>query len=127
VRLEPDPSDPRPERVNRTVPKPFQAENPGPEPVKDMTDCIAGQLVATEHVNETVQCYRRDMQAGDELVEVISDGYQPGGDYDTVKVIRSWTDHVYIGEAERAYSDEGWERSMNNIGRRYGAESFQQR
>jgi hypothetical protein len=122
VRLEPDPSDPRPERVNRTVPKPYQAENPGPEPVKNMTDCIAGQLVATEHVNETVQCYRRNMQAGDELVEVISDGYQPGGDYDTVKVIRSWTDHVYIGEAERAYYDQGWGALEGN--RSHYSESF---
>src|SRR4051812_33623928 len=121
VRLEPDPSDPRPERVNRTVPKPYQAENPGAEPVKDMTDCIAGQLVATEHVNEVVESDRKTMREGDELVEVVRESaYKP--DYDTVKVIRSWTDHVYIGEAERAYYDQGWGALEGN--RSHYSESF---
>ena len=48
------------------------------------------------------------MKDGDELVEVVNDGYQPGGDYDRVKVLRSWTDHVWVGEASAAYRDTGW-------------------
>lgn len=42
--LEPDPNDPAPERISRTVPKPFVAADPGPEPVKSNDGCIAGEL-----------------------------------------------------------------------------------
>src|SRR3954451_23828730 len=51
VRLEPDPADPYPQQVWRSVPKPYEASDPGPEPVKSSEGCIAGQMVTTEHVN----------------------------------------------------------------------------
>ena len=35
IRLEPNPDDPKPTRVDREVPKPFTAEYPGDEPVKN--------------------------------------------------------------------------------------------
>jgi hypothetical protein len=37
-----DPDDPEPERPNRTIPRPFEATNPGPEPVKSPEGCLAG-------------------------------------------------------------------------------------
>lgn len=41
-----DPDDPRPPRRERTIPKPFHAPDPGPEPVKAEEGCVAGQLHA---------------------------------------------------------------------------------
>ena len=106
LRLEPNPADPKPEYVTRSIPKPFLAENPGPEPVKNPDGCIAGQLVTTEHVNEAVEVWRKDLQDGEEIVEQVSDGHV--SDYDRVKVLRSWNSHAWIGEAGSSYSDEGW-------------------
>src|SRR4051812_13859814 len=109
VRLEPDPADPSPQRVDRTVPKPFEASDPGPEPVKSSEGCVAGQLITTEHVNEIVELmWRKDMREDDELVEVTGKGYRDDPDFDKVKVQRSWNDHVWIGEDYHSYHDEGW-------------------
>src|SRR3954454_5981705 len=109
VRLAPDADDPRPTRVERSIPKPFHATDPGPEPVKDPEGCVAGQMVTTEHVNELVDLmWRKDMLADDELVEVTGKGYRDDPDFDRVKVRRSWNSHVYIGESAMPYQDDGW-------------------
>lgn len=42
LRLQPNPKDPQPDRFERTIPKPYTAEDPGPEPVKSADGCIAG-------------------------------------------------------------------------------------
>src|SRR3954471_5754607 len=110
VRLAPDADDPRPTRVERSIPKPFHATDPGPEPVKDPEGCVAGQRVTTEHVNEVVKIFRKDMREDDELVEVVSqsESMSIGDLYDFVEVRRSWNSHVYIGEGAQYYQDEGW-------------------
>jgi hypothetical protein len=105
--LAPNPKDPRPDRVERSIPKPYEASNPGPEPVKSPEGCVANQLVSTLHENEIVECWRKDVRAGEEIVEVISDGFEgPESDYDRVKVKRTWTDHVYVGTTQ--HGDDGW-------------------
>jgi len=107
--VEPDPSDPQPERVEREIPKPFESTDPGPEPVKNDEDCVSGQLVTTEHVNEAVEVWRKDLRPGEEVVEVLSESsIGTDGDYDRVKVLRSWNSHVYIGEGSQSYYDDGW-------------------
>jgi hypothetical protein len=37
-----DPKDPEPEHIQRTIPKPFQVADPGPEPVKSAEGCLVG-------------------------------------------------------------------------------------
>lgn len=108
VRMTPDANDAQPARVDRTVPKPFHSTDPGPEPVKNDEGCVAGQLVTTEHIGETVEVWRKDMQDGDEFIEVATESGMGNSDYDRVKVKRSWNSHVYIGESAHAYQDEGW-------------------
>lgn len=43
VRLKPNPKDPHPTRFERSIPKPYDAKDPGPEPVKSPEGCIAGR------------------------------------------------------------------------------------
>ena len=108
MRLEPDENDPRPTRVDRTIPKPFTTVDPGPEPVKNDEGCMAGQLVTTEHVDELVEVWRTDMKDDDEFVKVVRESGIGSSDYDKVQVRRSWNSHVYVGEGAQSYQDEGW-------------------
>src|SRR3954467_6088190 len=112
VWMKPIDRDPRPDRVERAVPKPYEATDPGPEPIKSTEGCLAGQMVATEHVDELVDVYRRDMRDGDEVVEKVSDGHND--DYDRLKVKRTWTDHIYYSEGHEHGWDEGWANLPDN-------------
>lgn len=109
---QPNPKDPRPARVERTVPKPYVAADPGPEPVKSTEDCVAGQIITTNHVNELVEIYRHDMRDRDVIEEVVSHGHGDDDKWDRVKVKRTWNSHVYIGEG--AYWDQGWANLPDN-------------
>ena len=109
VRIEPSDTDPRPNYIKRTVPKPFTATDPGDEPVKSELGCQAGTMIGTDHVDEIVEIYRQEMIDGDEEVELVSEsriGVKNGADrYDRIKVKRSWTSWIYYGEAAYSYSD----------------------
>jgi hypothetical protein len=105
IRMKPVDRDPQPERVERSIPRPFEASDPGDEPVKDPTGCKANQMVTTEHVDEIVEVWRKDVLDSDEIIKVLSDGFEPGGDYDKLSVKRSWNDHVFYTE-DRYWSDE---------------------
>ena len=109
ITIEPSDSDPAPDYVGRSIPKPYTAGDYRDEPVKSDDGCIAGQLVTTEHVNELVETYRMDVRDGDEIVEVVRESSISSDRYDTVKVKRTWTDHVWIGENAISYHDEGWQ------------------
>jgi hypothetical protein len=89
--------------VERAIPKPYDAVDPGPEPIKSDEGCVAGQMVTTEHVNEVVEVYRRDMRDGDEFVEVVRESGMDDDKYDRVKVKRSWNSHVY-SDKERTWA-----------------------
>lgn len=106
VRLRPNPKDPRPAIVERKIPRPFTAVNPGPEPTKSTEGCAAGRMITVRHINELVECYRRDMLPGDTLLDVKRESSMSNDNYDMVRVARTWTDHTYYG-ANRYY-DEGW-------------------
>ena len=82
IRLQPNPADPRPERVERTIPKPYEADNPGDEPVKSSEGCVAGQMVTTEHRDEIVEIYRRHLKDDEEVIEVVDKGFSDDGRYD---------------------------------------------
>jgi hypothetical protein len=112
VWMKPIDRDPRPDRVERAIPKPYEATDPGPEPTKSTEGCLAGQMVATEHVDELVEVYRRDMRDGDEIVEKVSDGFEDS--YDRLKVKRTWTDHIYYSEGHEHGWDEGWANLPDN-------------
>ena len=121
VRMTPDANDPAPTRVERSIPKPYTSVDPGPEPVKNDEGCVAGQLITTEHVNEVVETWRKDMREGDELVEVVDESsITSDGGYDRVKVKRSWNSHSYIGEGAQPYQDEGWGNLDDNHNRHGG-------
>jgi hypothetical protein len=61
VRSEPNPADPYPQRYDRTIPKPFEATDPGPEPVKSDHGCIAGSSTAEPYYGlEPVYDWRPD-------------------------------------------------------------------
>jgi hypothetical protein len=110
--LKPVDRDPKPSRVERTIPKPYEAVNPGAEPIKSSEGCVAGQMVTTNHVNEIVELYRRDVKDHEVIEEVVSDGFTDDGRYDRVKVKRTWDSHVYI--AENAGWDQGWADLFDN-------------
>jgi hypothetical protein len=116
MRLAPNPNDPHPERVEREIPKPYDATDPGDEPVKSTEGCVAGQTVATEHVGELVEIYRREMREHDVIQgDVVSKGFSDDGRYDRVNVKRTWTDHVYIGQKSEQHGwDEGWANLPDN-------------
>jgi hypothetical protein len=125
VQIEPNPKDPQPERFYRTVPKPFEAIDPGPEPVKDADGwnygeirrdwpCVAGTDAVTLHDNEEIEIYRLDMREGDELVEVVRESSFGNDEYDTVKVRRTWRSGVYYGEIGSGWgTDDGWREFVN--------------
>ena len=110
LRLEPNADDPRPNRYDRTVPKPFVTSDPGPEPVKSDAGCQAGTLMGTEHKDEIVRLtFRKDMREGDELVEVTHRStHSDNDDYDSVKVKRTWTSWVFYGEESQSYQNTEW-------------------
>lgn len=112
VWMKPVDRDPRPARFERSIPRPFEASNPGDEPVKGTEGCKGGQMVTTEHVNELVEIYRRDMQTHDVIQEVVSHGHSEDGKYDRVKVKRTWTDHVFYSEGR--HWDEAWAKLPDN-------------
>ena len=90
MRMEPARTIPRPPGWIASIPKPFLPAIPGPEPVKNDEGCVAGQLVTTEHVNELVEVWRKDMRTTTSLSRSSAMAHKPGGDYDKVKVKRSW-------------------------------------
>lgn len=55
VMLQPRENDPRPDYPQRTIPKPFHAEDPGPAPVKSPDDCIAGELYGQSNRRKTLK------------------------------------------------------------------------
>jgi hypothetical protein len=111
LRLEPSEDDPAPMRVEREVPKPFNATDPGAEPIKSELGCQAGTLVGTDHVNELVDLmFRKDMREDDELVEVTREWTGDGTDYDSVRVKRTWTSWVYYGEFGQSWQDSEWQK-----------------
>jgi hypothetical protein len=113
VRMTPNPKDPRPEVVYRTIPKPYTAGDFIREPVKSTEDCVAGQMVTTHHVDELVEIYRREMREHDVIQgDVIHHGHSDDGAWDRVKVKRTWDSHVYI--TENANWDEGWSKLPDN-------------
>jgi hypothetical protein len=114
VRMKPVDRDPQPKPVERTIPKPFTAIDPGAEPIKSDEGCVAGRLITTRHINEAVECYRREMQPGDRLLEVIRpESFDHGGGYDRVRVARSWNSHTYYTDGQ--YYSEGWGKLVGNL------------
>ena len=108
LRIEPSEDDPAPRRYDRTVPKPFTATDPGPEPVKSELGCQVGTLLGHDHKDEIVRLtFRSDMREGDELVEVTHES-RSGEQYDSVKVKRSWTSWTYYGEFAQSWQDSNW-------------------
>jgi hypothetical protein len=104
IRLEPSASDPRPEQVNRSVPKPFTATDPGAEPVKSELGCQAGTMIGHDHVNEPVRIFRKDMREDDVIVE----GDAEGSEYSFITVERSWTSWTFYGEDAYSYQCKEW-------------------
>jgi len=103
VRLKPNPKDKRPARVERSIPKPFTPGDWMDEPVKSAEGCKAGEMESTEHVNELVKVWRKDVKDTDTLCP----GHEAEGDpYQYVDVLRSWTHHTYYSEAR--YWSEEW-------------------
>jgi hypothetical protein len=106
VRTEPNPQDPKPERVDRTIPKPFTpGDHLGDEPVKNDEGCQAGSMMGTDHVDEEVRIFRKDMQEGDVIVK--DEG--SGDKYDFITVTRTWTTWVFYGEEAHSYRSKEWE------------------
>ena len=123
IRLEPNSNDPAPMRYDRTVPKPYMASDPGPEPVRDDSDPrhIAGRT--ERHLTLTSEYSWR--QGADEGVkytdyygeEPFADmlsaaGPQPGyGGNGTDKVLKLVDTGIYFGErGDRGWGqmDDGW-------------------
>lgn len=89
--------DPEPEHGQRTIPHPFKAFDPGPEPVKDYDGCIAGTKV------------EREFQA----MSVVYDWeYSPLGDPDDDNPVAFVTlrDHYQNGELVPVRHSAGIER-----------------
>ena len=82
----------------------------GDEPVKNDAGCQGGTMVGTDHKDEIVRLtFRSDMREGDELVEVVRESTIGGdGQYDTVKVKRSWTSWIFYGEDAQSYQNAEW-------------------
>ena len=109
VRLTPNPNDPRPANVERSIPKPFEAVNPGPEPIRGREGCHAGEMATVPHINEIVRIFRKDMQPGDLICE---DSEAEGDKYDFINVTRTWISHIYYSEG--SHYDEGWANLPDN-------------
>jgi hypothetical protein len=107
--LKPVERDPKPSRVERTIPRPFEAVNPGPEPIKGTEGCHAGELATVPHINEVVRIFRKDMQPGDLICE---DSEAEGDKYDFINVTRTWISYIYYSEAR--HWDEGWANLPDN-------------
>jgi hypothetical protein len=103
VRLRPRAKDPRPTRVERSIPKPFTPGDWMDEPIKAAEGCKGGQIETTEHVNKLVKLWRKDLKDTDTLCP----GHEAEGDpYEYVDVLRSWTSHTFYSEAR--YWSEEW-------------------
>ena len=103
VRLAPSEDDPQPARFDRSVPKPFTASDPGPEPVKNDNGCQAGTMIGTEHKDEIVSVWRKDVLDTD---EVVKDDAENPGSYDYVDVKRTWMTWIFYGEEAYSYQSK---------------------
>ena len=111
LRSEPNPKDPRPERVERTIPRPFTpGDHMGDEPVKSELGCQAGTMLGTDHVDEIVDVWRRDVKDDDEIVE---DTYETKGQYDRLKVKRTWTSWIFYGVDRYDWQSKEWRDAEN--------------
>jgi len=106
VRIEPSDDDPRPQRFERTIPRPYTPTwTPVPEPVKSDKGCQAGTMMGTEHINEEVRIFRADLKPGDITVK---DDNETVSNYDFITVLRSWTSWVFYGEDQYSYGNKEW-------------------
>jgi hypothetical protein len=109
VQLAPDPLDPEPEWPQRTVPKPFYALDPGPEPVKHDVDCLAG----TETVEmETRKVFIMEDDRRDGDVSLPGDHGRYFADYVErwVKVVYQWHEKGYWWHGPPAFENAGEEQ-----------------
>lgn len=99
VWLTPDSDDPRPDRFDRTIPKPYDEPiNPGPEPVKSDDGCIAGTLEDYSYVTGVYDFHASFI---DKLTGEPRIGYgEPYGD------LLVWRNGVieYVAEQYQTYS-----------------------
>lgn len=116
VLTEPNPKDPAPARVERTIPKPYMAFDPGPEPVKNDDGCQAGTMLGTDHIDEIVEVWRNAVLDTDEIVE---DTYEVKGNYDRLKVKRTWTSWVFYGADAYEYYSKEWREAENKENTKY--------
>lgn len=112
--LAPDPNDPRPERGSRTVPKPFHALDPGPEPVRDDEDPahVAGQVHAVPY-SEEVLVSKREIEHGvwDSASIVRETEHSP--DYFVGYAIKRGLDVTYYGEHQGSWSVPGFREAID--------------
>jgi hypothetical protein len=100
VRAEPDPDDPRPERwPQRTIPKPFHALDPGPEPVKPTEGCIAGTETCEPETREVF--IREGEHRDDDITLEHCDGYFSAKVRRVVHVATAWREEQYNYHAPR--------------------------
>lgn len=101
IRARPDASDPQPERLHRSILHPFDALDPGPEPVKPEAGCIAD--------TETVETFTEEYLVSNRDL-IVNGGTVSSGD-----IIREYDDSDYFaGYAERSieqttvYGENAW-------------------
>lgn len=110
VRAEPAESDPEPIRGERTIPKPFHALDPGPEPVRD--DSVPEHIAGTETLETEVRevlIPEGEWQEGDVILEH-REGYFSSRVRRNVTVATYWHEERYsyqygANEPHTAYPD----------------------
>lgn len=103
VDAEPDVNDSSPPRGERTVLKPFEALNPGPEPVKPAEGCVAGEIHAVPYSEEKLVT-RGDMEKMGITDEDIVRPYD--GSYFVGYTPVYGTIYTYYGEESYSYSTD---------------------
>jgi hypothetical protein len=120
VRCEPNEKDPEPLRGDRSVPKPFHALDPGPEPVRDDSspEHVAGTVVATPYEREKLVT-KREVEPGNPTGWTEDDIVRPYdrqvSDYFAGYVMQRGFDVVAFGERSYAWGDEAnWRERIDN-------------
>lgn len=117
VRTVPNPKDPRPERYERTIPKPFEAQDPGPEPVKSDEGCIAGSSTA-EPYSEYEPVYDWEWRTPPPPQIYISNRYYPDGSGPRRMAHISGIERIFYGESSNRWGerDEWWGLMIGRVG-----------
>lgn len=109
VWMKPDPNDPRPGWQRRSIPRPFEIQDPGPEPVKNPDGCIAGTMTEEPWQDyKTLHEWRYMAPDTPSAGHHVSLRFYPDGSGPVKMEHVAGIERIFYGESSSYYNDKLW-------------------